>query len=36
MNAVDISNLRKALVQETRGQYIGAVDPHTFVEGFMA
>ncbi|KAL4256124.1 Fungal-type protein kinase domain-containing protein [Pleurotus pulmonarius] len=36
MSAVDISNLRKALVQETRGQYIGAVDPHTFVEGFMA
>lgn len=35
MIPVDIGKLRSALVQETRGQYIGGVDPHTFVESFM-
>ncbi|KAF9491976.1 hypothetical protein BDN71DRAFT_1452175 [Pleurotus eryngii] len=35
MSPVDIGKLRSALVQETRGQYIGGVDPHTFVESFM-
>ncbi|KAJ8703529.1 hypothetical protein PTI98_002146 [Pleurotus ostreatus] len=35
MSPVDIGRLRSALVQETRGQYIGGVDPHTFVESFM-
>ncbi|KAF4584719.1 hypothetical protein EYR38_001950 [Pleurotus pulmonarius] len=35
MGAVDISKLRDALVQETRGQYIGGVDPDVFVKTFM-
>ncbi|KAF9486843.1 hypothetical protein BDN71DRAFT_1425728 [Pleurotus eryngii] len=35
MGPVDISQLRRALVQETRGQYIGGVDPDVFVKEFM-
>ncbi|KAF4605919.1 hypothetical protein EYR40_004711 [Pleurotus pulmonarius] len=35
MGPVDISKLRRALVEETRGQYVGGVDPDVFVEEFM-
>lgn len=35
MTNVDIGKLRSALVQETRGHYIGGVEPHIFVENFM-
>ncbi|KDQ29963.1 hypothetical protein PLEOSDRAFT_165648 [Pleurotus ostreatus PC15] len=35
MGPVDIDKLRSALVQETRGQYIGGVDPDVFVKEFM-
>ncbi|KAF4562479.1 hypothetical protein EYR36_004139 [Pleurotus pulmonarius] len=35
MGLVDIGRMRRALVQETRGRYIGDVDPDVFVEEFM-
>ncbi len=35
MIKVDIGKLRNALVRETRGHYIGGVDPHVFVQNFM-